>query len=154
MSIRISAFLVVIVILASFGFGCTGDKVQFADAPIDKLDLSQGRKVTGRASGLHLFGVIPIGVNERQSRAYERMKGEAGNDYVTDIKIQDVWKFVFIGQKYNTTVTAMAYPLKSSLSNPSAQTMTQKLDELKALHDKGALTDAEYNTARKKVIGN
>lgn len=153
MSIRISAFLAAIAILALTGFGCNGNKVQFADAPIDKLDLSLGRKVTGRASGLHLFGVIPIGVNERQSRAYERMKGEAGSDYVTDIKIQDVWRFVFIGQKYNTTITGMAYPVKSSSPNPPAQTMTQKLDELKALHDKGALTDAEYNTARKKIIG-
>jgi hypothetical protein len=152
MSIKISTFLTAIIILASIGSGCTGNKVQFADAPIDKLDLSRGHKVTGRASGLQLFGFIPIGVNERQIRAYERLKEDAGEDLVTNIKIQDVWKWVFIGMKYNTMMTATAYPVKNSSSNSTAQSMGQRLDELKALHEKGKLTDTEYNTAIKKAI--
>lgn len=150
MSIRISVFLVTAAILASIGFGCTGDKVQFADAPMDKLDLSQGHKVTGRASGLQLFGLIPIGVNERQERAYEQMKEAAGDDFVTNVKIQDVWKYVVIGMKYNTIITATAYPVKGKGPN----TMTHKLEELNSLRESGKLTDAEYSTARKKVIGN
>ncbi len=117
---------------------------------MDKLDLSQGHKVTGRASGLQLFGLIPIGVNERQERAYEQMKEAAGDDFVTNVKIQDVWKYVVIGMKYNTIITATAYPVKGKGPN----TMTHKLEELNSLRESGKLTDAEYSTARKKVIGN
>lgn len=153
MSIRISTFMTAIAILASIGLGCTGTKVQFADAPVDKLDLSKGHKVTGIASSLQLFPCIPIGVNERQERAYKRLKEDAGEDFVTNIKIKDVWRFVFIGIKYNTIMTATAYPVKSNVQNPATQTMSQKVDELKALYDKGTLTEAEYNTARKRIIG-
>ena len=141
-------------VLASISFGCVGTKVHFADAPVDKLDLARGYKVTGRASSLHLFGFIPVGLNNRQVNAYERLKEEAGNDYLTDIKIQDSWKFAFIGEKYGTTLTATAYPDKDASSTAATQALSGKLAGLKALHDKGELSDAEYEAARTKAIGN
>lgn len=160
MSIKIPAFMTASIILALISFGCmgtgTGSKVQFTDAPIEKIDLSQvqGRKIIGRATSLHLFGIFPLDVNDRQMRAYERLKEDASGDYMTDIKIQDVWKFVVIGIKYNTIMTATAYPpVKNKAPVPTAQTMTERLDELSELRDNGKLTDDEYNVARKKIIG-
>ncbi len=146
--------MVGIAIIASICSGCAGTKVHFADAPLDKLDLSRGYKVTGRASGLHLFGLIPIGVNNRQVRAYEMLKEEAGDDYITNIRIQDSWKFVVIGEKYGTTLTATAYPGKNRSVTPTARRLTEILDELKSLHDKAQLSDVEYEAARKKAIDN
>ena len=139
-----------IAILASINLGCAGTKVHFADAPMDKLDLSQGHKVTGRATSFHLFNLIPIGVNDRQARAYAQLKEEAGDDYLTNISIKDGWKFAVIGEKYHTILTATAYPDKSK--SPTTQTLTQKLDELKTLRDKGELTDAEYEAFRQKTL--
>lgn len=143
-----------IVVLASICSGCIGTQVHFADAPIDRLDLSRGHAVRGSAKGIHLFGIIPIGVNERQVRAYERLKEEAGPDYITNIKIQDSWRFIFIGQYYGTLLTGTAYPDKDWSLTPTERPLTEKLEELKSLHDKGLLSDAEYEAARKRAIGN
>ena len=147
--------------LASIGLvGCVGTRVHFEDVPLDKVDLSRGHKVTAEASGFHLFEVIPLGVNGRQARAYERMKNEAPFEYLTDIKVQDSWLWIWIGIKYSTTMSATAYPLKTTVlpyspssPSPTTQSLAQKLEEIKSLHDKGVLTDAEYDIARKKILG-
>lgn len=144
--------------LALAGVGCTGVRVEFENAPVERLDLARGRKVMGKASSLSLFEIIPIGVNDRQLRAYENLKADAGCDYVTDIRIKDSWTYVWIGLKYGTVMTGTAYPEKTKTeSHASAllgQTLTQKLEELKKLRDNGLLTEAEYDVARRKAIGN
>ncbi len=143
-------------LLAWIGAGCVGTPVHFADAPMDKLDLARGHKVIGKASSLQLFDVIPIGVNSRQARAYERMKNEAPFEHLTDIKVQDSWKYVIIGFKYSTIITATSYPVKGTTPPPSdqaTQTLKQKLEDLVDAHNKGLLTDAEYEAARKKALG-
>jgi len=148
-------------LLAAVGTGCVGSKVHFADVPADKVDFSRGQKVVGKASGLSLFEIIPIRVNGRQARAYERMKDAAPCAYLADIKVQDSWRYAFIGIKYNTVITAMAYPEKSASApvpavpaHAVAQTLSQKLHELQDLREKGLLTDAEYEAARKKALSN
>ena len=137
--------------------GCVGTSVQLDDVPLDKVDLSRGHKVMGEASGFHLFEVIPLGVNGRQARAYERMKNEAPFEYLTDIRVQDSWLWIWVGIKYSTAMSATAYPLKTAAlpasPSPATQSLTQRLEEIKGLHDKGVLTDAEYEVARKKILG-
>jgi len=142
-----------IVLFAAIGYGCVGTKVHFADAPLDKLDLSRGREVRSDTWGFHLFELIPIGVNDRQVHAYELLKEKAGNDYLTNIQIQDAWHFVPLGVKYSTTMTATAYPDKDAPATATTQNLTARLNELKTLHDKGELTDAEYEVARKRALG-
>ncbi len=139
--------------VALLNAGCQGTRVEFSDVPLDRLDLSSGRKIVGKASGLYLFDAIPIAVNDRQMRAYQRLKDEAGSEYITDIRIADSWKFVFIGFKYSTVMTATAYPQKVEQSNRNATTLTQKLEELKRLREKGDLSEAEFESERKKTLG-
>ena len=109
-----------IVLLTGIGAGCVGTTVHFADVPLERLDLSQGRKVTGKAAGFHLFDLIPIGVNDRQARAYEKLQEEAPDQFITRIKIQDSWKFLIIGHRYGTIMTGIAYPDKTKQSPASA----------------------------------
>ena len=137
-----------IVALASIGSGCVGTSVHLADAPIAKLNLSRGHLVTGRASSLHLFGFIPLGVNDRQARAYERLQANAGADCLTDIKVRDTWCWIVIGEKYGTFLTATACPYK----DPSQQTVDERLKQLKALRDSNVITQAEYEQARDQII--
>lgn len=93
--------------------GCTGTKVNFAAPPVDRLDLTRGRTITGSASGFQLLLFIPIGINGRQAQAYERLKQAAGSDAIADVKIQESWKYAFVGTVYITTLTATAYPQKT-----------------------------------------
>ncbi len=146
-------------LLALVGAGCTGMRVEFENAPLERLDLTRGRKVMGKASSLSLFEVIPIGVNDRQFRAYENLMAAAGNDHVTDIRVIDTWAYVWIGLKYGTIMTGTAYPEKTAsvptpTPAPAGPSLTQKLEELKALREKGLLTEAEYEAIRKRAIGN
>ena len=145
-------------LVAFVGAGCMGTKVQFADAPVDRLDLTKARAITGSATGFQLLLIFPIAINGRLERAYAELKQEAHGDYITDIKIQESWAYGFVGTSYRTTLTAIAYPDKSLAPAPAAApvvaTLTQKLSELKDSHDKGQMTDAEYEAARKKAIGN
>lgn len=113
------------ILLSAFVFGCAGTPVHFSDAPIDKIDLSRERHVTAKAASVHLFDLIPIGINDRHVNAYEKLQAEAGNDYLTNIKIQDSWSWVVIGHKYTTVLTADAYPEKTSQSSEAmSPTMT------------------------------
>jgi hypothetical protein len=146
----------VLLVSAVLGAGCVGTAVQFADPPMDKLDLSRGTSVMGAASGLSLFECIPIGINQRHARAYDRMQRKVPYQHLTNITVQDSWKWAFIGYKYSTIMRATAYPLKTDTpKQPSggSTTLAQKLDELKSLYDKGLLTDAEYESARKRALG-
>lgn len=147
---------VINILLSTVVCGCAGIPVHFADAPIEKLDLSRGREVKAIASGLLLFDIIPIGINDRQVCAYEKLKEEAGNDYLTDIKIQDVWKFVIIGHKYVTILTANAYPEKTSqpLAVTPSQTLSDKLNELKKLRESGNISEIEYEQAKQRLLNN
>ena len=140
--------------LAVLGAGCVGTQVEFPKSvTTERLDLSHGRPVVGRASGFNLFECIPIGVNTRQSRALENLKMEAGSDQLTDIRVKDSWTYLFVGVKYGTTMTAMAYPERNAAPDPATSSLRLKLEELKGLRDKGLLTQEEYETARKKAIG-
>jgi hypothetical protein len=156
-------FIPILVLLAMTHAGCVSDTVKFTNSSTKKLDMSREKKVLGKAGGLYLFGLIPIGINSRQQSAYDDMMMKVGSGYhVVDVNVVDQWKWVFIGTKCNTYMTALAYPVKQDapvapvvaptpqpLSDPTAQ----KLEELKRLYKAGHLTDTEYEAARRKALG-
>jgi hypothetical protein len=47
--------------------------------------------VEGSSCGLLLFGVLPLGVNERLQRAYDEALVETGKRELVDTKIRDRW---------------------------------------------------------------
>lgn len=95
---------------------CTGTPVKTGAAnqqiDIANVDFSKGRKISAAASGFQLLLFIPININDRQERAFQTLLGQAGGDYVTDIKVDESWTYAFVGTVYKTTIEAMAYPQK------------------------------------------
>jgi len=77
------------------------------------VDFSKGRKISASASGFQLLLLIPISINSRHERAFRTLLGQAGDDYVTDIKINESWTYAFVGTVYRTTLEATAYPKTS-----------------------------------------
>ena len=108
--LRITSNTVCSIVLAITVFGCAGTKVNFANIPIEKLDVTRGRTITCSASGFQLLLLIPIGINGRHARAYEGLKQAAGTDAITDVKITESWRYAFVGTVYQTKLTATAYP--------------------------------------------
>lgn len=101
-----------------FVIGCAGTPIRFGgnDPNFDRtnVDYSKGREITASASGFQLLTVIPININDRHDRAYQQLRGMAGRDYITDIKIEESWTYAFIGTVFTTTIKATAYPHKTN----------------------------------------
>ncbi|HBA84142.1 MAG TPA: hypothetical protein DCZ95_08620 [Verrucomicrobia bacterium] len=106
-----SAFFAVLLTVS--GWGCAGTKVHFDHVPVEKLDLTKGRTIKASSAGFQLLLLIPIAVNGRHYRAYEGLKKAAAGDYITDIQIQESWRYAFVGTVYRTTFKATAYPAKA-----------------------------------------
>jgi len=95
---------------------CSGTPIKTGTADqqidIDSVDFSKGRKISASASGFQLLLLIPININDRHERAWQTLQGQAGGDYVTDIKVEESWTYAFVGTVYKTRMEAMAYPRK------------------------------------------
>jgi hypothetical protein len=96
--------------------GCAGKPIhlgsQNQQVDLTTIDFEKGRDLSASASGFQLLLLIPININDRHERAFQQLRGQAGNDYVTDIKIQESWAWGFVGTVYKTTIMAKAYPKK------------------------------------------
>lgn len=95
--------------------GCVGTKVEISSYVPPNIDRSCGRTVTGSATGFQLFTLIPIAMNRRHERAYEKLKARAGDAYITDVKIQEGWRYAFVGTIYKTQFEATAYPKTATI---------------------------------------
>jgi hypothetical protein len=101
-----------ITIVGFFTIGCSGTPVYIktAEPKLYENTKNKGRQISASASGFQLLLFIPIDINDRQQRAYELLKAQAGNGYITDVKIKESWTYAFVGTSYKTTFTATVYP--------------------------------------------
>jgi|LGVF01.1.fsa_nt_gb hypothetical protein len=103
--------LLAILALIIFSAGCAGKAVKFESIAGQAYDTSKGREVEATKRGLQLLWVIPIMTNSRQARAYQVLCDIAGDDYViTNVKIQEYWRYALVGTVYGTTMRATLYP--------------------------------------------
>ncbi|MFT5703568.1 MAG: hypothetical protein ACI9TO_000940 [Rickettsiales bacterium] len=104
-------------VLACLAFsGCAGTPIQMGNSSKkfdrSKIDFENGREISANAGGFQLLLFIPIAINSRHERAMQNLKAQAGGDYITDIKIQEYWRYGFVGTVYGVKMKAMAYPYK------------------------------------------
>lgn len=103
--------LLAILVLIIFSTGCAGKAVQIGSIADQAYDASKGREVVAKARGFKLFLLIPIRINSRQARAYQALQNMAGDDYViTNVRVQEYWRYSFIGTAYGTIMRATLYP--------------------------------------------
>ncbi|MDD4329883.1 MAG: hypothetical protein PHD79_08000 [Aliarcobacter sp.] len=101
-------------VFAVYFTGCSGKPVTFnsVDPKLYADKKSEGRTISGEASGFQLLLFIPISINDRHDQAYNVLKGQANGDYITNIKVTESWTYAFVGTIYTTKITATAYPKK------------------------------------------
>ena len=95
--------------------GCSGTPIKFPQydmRDMNEYDFTKGRPISAEASGFQLLLFIPIGTNSRHAKAYRQLKMMAGNDYISDVRIQESWTYAFVGTLYTTRLEATAYPKK------------------------------------------
>jgi hypothetical protein len=85
------------------------------------MHASTGRTIKASASGFQLLLFIPININDRQERAFQLLQAQAGDDYITNIAVDESWTWAFVGTVYRTTLTADAYPRLAGATRPAQQ---------------------------------
>ncbi len=99
--------------------GCSSVPVRMdtIDETVDpqEIDFTRGRPVSVTVHGYQLCLFIPISLNDRYERACQMLRGQAGKDYLGNVRIKESWTYLYIGTEYTTTIDAMAYPVKKDL---------------------------------------
>jgi hypothetical protein len=101
-----------VIALAAFApvCGCTFRAVHLGPAEEVLYDDSRGRDVSGQACGFMLGGFIPIGMSDRDERAYGVLKIQARGDYIGQVGAEQQMTYAFVGWSICTTFRGKAYP--------------------------------------------
>jgi len=110
MSLSNKALAALLLLVSVGSAGCAGRTVSLGSPAGVAYDRTQGRRVSGGASGFQLLLLIPIGINKRHEEAYASLLAEAGDDYLTDIRVQESWTYALIGTVYSVEMDGIAYP--------------------------------------------
>ena len=93
--------------LAATVCACEGTPVRFETSKAAGLP-TQPRLLQAKACGFQLLLFIPIGVNNRQWRAYLAVQQQAFGRPLVDVQVLEEWTYAFVGTQYCTTVIAKA----------------------------------------------
>jgi hypothetical protein len=94
---------------------CAGAPVRIDNYVPPDVDRGTGRVVEGSATGYQFMLFIPLGINDRHARAFEELKKNAGDAWITNVQEKEGWTYLLIGTAYTATFRATAYP-----KNPAA----------------------------------
>lgn len=93
---------------------CSGVPIKFGNSDQNfnrnSIDFSRGREISATASGFQLFLFIPININDRHERAYQILRAQAGDNYLTNIRITESWTYGLVGTVYSTKLEGTVYP--------------------------------------------
>jgi len=102
---------IALVLAAAAAFGCQSVPVTYEAPAAGTFDATAGKQVAIGGCGVQLFGVIPIRTNSRQKRAYDALQRNAPNSVLVDIRQQERWSYIFVGNLFCTSLSATAYPI-------------------------------------------
>ena len=85
---------------------CSGRFYTIPTAEYDKSEYTVVATDSVTSTGIHLFGCIPINLNNKFERAVEQLKTRNGGDAVTDISVQERWFWAYVLNGYKTQVNA------------------------------------------------
>ena len=105
--IRRTSAVIIFALLAAAG--CTSTPLRLGKIePVSGA--TQGRSIQGEACGFQLMAFIPIGILDRNERAYQQMVEQAKGEIIADVQMQERWSFAVVGWRSCTTITGKAYP--------------------------------------------
>jgi hypothetical protein len=93
---------------------CSGTPIKLGNSDrnfnVKSVDFSRGRDISATTSGFQLLLFIPININDRHERAFQLLRAQAGDNYLTNIKITESWKYGLVGTVYTTKLEGTVYP--------------------------------------------
>lgn len=95
--------LALAVFLVSLG-GCTGHYYKVPSPEFDSSKYEVLERGTETATGIMLFGFIPIRQNNKIKRATDALIKSKGGDTITDVSIRERWFWAYVLNGYKVDV--------------------------------------------------
>lgn len=95
--------------------GCSGPLVNIA--PVPPGEYSEEGVVKGEACGFLLLGMLPLGVNDRAERAYDRALKSVRATSLTETSVNESWYFTPLGPAVCTGIEGTAL-VRSATTTP------------------------------------
>ena len=108
---KIGKSLALVVMSASILAGCTGAPMKTQNLDPDQYEVIG--KGSATATGIHLFGIIPIALNSRFVRAQEAAIDSKNGDALINVQVQEKWFWAWVLNGYKTTVSGDVVKLKN-----------------------------------------
>jgi len=93
------------VVLITFAAGCASYPLQMASPAIDSSKYEELGDGIGQATGIMLFGIIPINQNQRFVNAYSAAIISRGGDELLNPVISERWFYGVVLIGYTTTIS-------------------------------------------------
>jgi len=97
-------YIVSMLCLGSF-YGCSGNYYTLKQPSYNQSQYSEIGTATETATGISLFGVIPIQLNNKVERAMNAAIASKGGDAMTDVQIRERWYWAYVLNLYKVDVT-------------------------------------------------
>jgi hypothetical protein len=106
----VKKILMLAIVLGLLMIGCASKTLNVRTPPADFSTSCQVLKdVEATGWGLLLWGVIPIGSNDRFDNAYQEALGSAGATHLIDVKLVDHWYYIpYVGMLLSVRIEGKA----------------------------------------------
>ncbi len=75
---------------------CSGNYYRIPQAPINQSQYQNLGQTTETATGVNLFGYIPIQDTNKLQRAVDTAISNRGGDIITDLEVRERWYWAFV----------------------------------------------------------
>ena len=114
-------YIIILFITICFITGCAGNHITVGNINqefnITEVDFSKGEIFESSAKSFQFYLIIPICMNSRYQRAYQRILNKADGNYITDVSIQESWYYTCVGTIYVTRIQATICPRIERMKN-------------------------------------
>jgi len=98
-------YLIFVVLLPLYLAACSGQFYKFANVEVEPTKYENLGTGSVTATGLHLFGLFPIQLNNKIERAIERIIQNKGGDELINISVQERWFWAYVLNGYKVQVS-------------------------------------------------
>lgn len=94
----------VLILIVAFASGCVGRQYTLPQPQVDMAKYDNLGPSSQTATGIHLFGIIPIQLNNKVERATNAAIAAKGGDALTNVTVRERWYWAWVLNIYKVDV--------------------------------------------------
>lgn len=85
--------------------GCSGHYYRVPGPEVNPQQYQNLGPVSQTATGIHLFGIIPIMLTDKTERAVEHAIAQKGGDAITNLQVRERWYWAYVLNIYKIDIS-------------------------------------------------